>query len=185
MIRIEDDGVTHLNIYSQGNTELGRMMSNFYYSPFSHPLHGNFNSVEGYWYWLKTRKDELRILSGLTAKQVGREYTKDISSQPLIENAPLFFNLYESENNIGNSTPDELSDTLFQTYIELALLSKVNSNYRLKEMLKSSTLPFKHYYVMPERIIDRTENSQWVLDIWTDIRAGLQDGDLGFMLVEG
>lgn len=179
------DGITHINIYSQGVTELGRMMSNFYYSPFNHPIHGMFNSVEGYWYWLKTRKEELRILSGLSAKQAGRAYMKDISAQPLIENAPLFFNLYETDKQRSENISEELSETLFQSYIEIALLSKVNSNTKLGLLLKESTLPFKHYYVMPERIIDRSEESQWLLDKWNQIRSGLQDGDLGFMLVEG
>jgi hypothetical protein len=47
----EEDGVTHINIYSKGKTELGRWLTNFSYSPFNHPEYGKFLSMEGFWYW--------------------------------------------------------------------------------------------------------------------------------------
>lgn len=46
------DGVTHINIYSKGKTQLGRVASNFAYFPFEIPNDGRFSSVEGYWHWL-------------------------------------------------------------------------------------------------------------------------------------
>jgi hypothetical protein len=51
-IKPSEDGVTHINVYSRGNTELGRLLSNFAHTPFSHPEFGEFASVEGFWYWL-------------------------------------------------------------------------------------------------------------------------------------
>lgn len=68
----QNDGVDHINIYSQGKTELGRWLSNFSYSLISIPEHGNFNSIEGYWYWLVTRDERLRKLSGWEAKKLGK-----------------------------------------------------------------------------------------------------------------
>ena len=44
-----NDGVDHINIYSRGKTQLGRMLSNFYLSPFNHPVYGGFNTVEGFY----------------------------------------------------------------------------------------------------------------------------------------
>ena len=51
MINPKQDGISHVNIYSQGKTELGRMLSNFYHYQVI-TKDGNFTSVEGYWYWL-------------------------------------------------------------------------------------------------------------------------------------
>ena len=72
MINPNEDGITHTNIYSKGKTELGRFLSNFTYFPFTCE-DGDFNSVEGYWYWLSTGDDRLRKLDGWEAKKLGRE----------------------------------------------------------------------------------------------------------------
>lgn len=66
------DGETHINIYSRGATEIGRWLSNFSYSPIE-TEDGNFNSVEGYWYWIQTHNDSLRSLHGFSAKKIGKE----------------------------------------------------------------------------------------------------------------
>jgi hypothetical protein len=66
------EGMTHINIYSKSKTSIGKWLSNFTYCPIS-TEHGNFNSIEGYWYWLGTLNDNLRDLSGFHAKKLGRE----------------------------------------------------------------------------------------------------------------
>jgi hypothetical protein len=48
------DGIDHINIYSRGKTEVGRQLSNFAHTPFTHKDYGYFNSVEGLWYYLIT-----------------------------------------------------------------------------------------------------------------------------------
>ena len=67
------DGKDHINIYSKGNTKLGRWLSNFTYSPIHIENEGNFNSIEGYWYYTTTGDDHLRLLSGYSAKQYGKK----------------------------------------------------------------------------------------------------------------
>lgn len=72
MFKITDDGITHINVYSKGKTELGRLLSNFSHTPF----YGNdilFNSVEGWWQWFTTGKeyDYLKYLYGFKAKKRG------------------------------------------------------------------------------------------------------------------
>ena len=44
------DGMTHINVYSKGKTEIGRWLSNFAYSPIDLGNEGYFSSIEGYWY---------------------------------------------------------------------------------------------------------------------------------------
>ncbi len=72
-VKVTEDAFGHINIWSKGKTELGRLLSNFTYSPTKHPLYGTFNSLEGFWYWLSTGKtyEELRKLNGFAAKQFG------------------------------------------------------------------------------------------------------------------
>ena len=63
------DGVTHINIWILGKTELGKMLAHFYHMPFKHPRLGPFNSMEGLWHYVKTEEkdDTLRALSGINA----------------------------------------------------------------------------------------------------------------------
>lgn len=75
MLRPEDDGVTHINIYSKAKTELGKWLSNFAYSPVT-LREGHFKSLEGYWYFLLTRDDRFRDLVGYKAKQLGKTLVK-------------------------------------------------------------------------------------------------------------
>ena len=69
-----NDGVDHINVYSRGKTQLGRMLSNFYPLPFNHPVYGVFNTVEGFYYYVSTgfKYEVLRTLSGFEAKKFGK-----------------------------------------------------------------------------------------------------------------
>ena len=73
------DGVDHINVYSKGKTLLGQLLSNFAYSPFCHPEHGEFNSVEAFYYWLSTGKKYHRLccLSGHAAKFHGSKLPRE------------------------------------------------------------------------------------------------------------
>lgn len=149
MYNPEEDGVTHINVYSKARTELGRLMSNFTYLPFEHPLHGSFNSVEGYWYWLSTGDDRLRTLHGFDAKKLGRELRgADWSPKP-----DLFTN--------------------FQECIKTAIDQKVKNSERLRELLAVSDLPFVHYYVMYDRVLPQ-ESDNWIMEHWESIRKSLK-----------
>lgn len=71
------DGKDHINVYSGSQTELGRMLSNFYKQEIE-TKDGKFMSVEAYWFWLGISdecpaKDELRELSGYDAKKCGTQ----------------------------------------------------------------------------------------------------------------
>jgi len=116
MIIEGEDGKTHINIYSKGKTELGRLLSNFAYSPFECE-EGKFYSIEGYWYWLGTRDEVLKTLSGYQAKKYGQSLNR----------------IYEVEQ--------------FEDKIRIAMVLKVNSNPKLFDLLLDSDLPFTHYYV--------------------------------------
>lgn len=71
------DGVDHINVYSKGDTELGRLLSNFAHTPFTGGGR-QFASVEGWWHWYCTGKKlhHLAGLYGFRAKQEGRKYKR-------------------------------------------------------------------------------------------------------------
>jgi hypothetical protein len=133
-----DDGVTHVNVYSRGATLLGKLLSNFASVRFTVPEHGTFDSIEGYWYWLGCKDDRLRSLSGYAAKKVGRELRS--SDWP--------------------SSPD------FKSRILTALQAKYDASPTLRRLLSLNRLPFEHYYVFGDHVVDEKARNQWLLDFW-------------------
>lgn len=110
------DGVTHINIYSKGQTDLGKWLSNFSRTPFICD-EGKFESIEGYWYWLGSRDDRLRKLSGYQAKK------------------------------LGSNLPRMIEVDNFETRIKKAIICKLKAHPYIFKALVDSELPFAHYYV--------------------------------------
>ncbi len=136
---IENDGKDHINIYSKGQTYLGRLLSNFAATTIK-TIDGEFASVESYWYWLNTDhpdKEKLRNLTGYDAKKLGRELRSlDYNDNPV-----------------------------FKLKISAALINKLMSHPKILDLFLKNNLPFKHYYVYNDK---RTEpkSGKWILDVW-------------------
>jgi hypothetical protein len=138
-----EDGITHINIYSKGKTELGRMLSNFYKFPIK-TLDGDFMSVEGYWYWLSIdentpEREELRKLYGFKVKQRGKE-------------------ILDKTNNGKSSRFDED----FERKILRAIWYKFR---RCSDLIKPeyANLPIVHYYCYGGKVIDVTDKYEWMI----------------------
>lgn len=147
----QNDGVTHINIFSKGKTELGRRLSHFDKSPFIHPYFGPFNSMEGFWYYIRAVKpdDKLRMLIGHEAKFYGRE----------LESRFL---------------PN------FQTIIMDANYQKIMQNPEIKDLMIESTLPFDHYYTFGSyNAIKqvRLQQFSWLVEGFEQIRRKLKNGE--------
>lgn len=152
------DGTTHINIYSKGETEIGRWSSNFALSPFTHPKHGKFKSVEGLWYYLQTGKEheELRNLYGYQAKKVGRQ----IRDQNIWDDI---------------SKTDEFKDDIIE-----GIRQKFREHPRmLRELCKTDGLPLEHYYTKnntkkdgTKQLVKINSNAEhhWVIQAVADIR---------------
>ena len=156
MYLLEEDGVSHLNIYSRGKTELGRFLSNFALSPFTHPKFGSFNTIEGFWQYIKTGKKHecFRTLSGMDCKKISKQYEKQ-----------------DCDN--------------FQRYIKEAILLKIESNEKFKLLLKESTLPLTHYYYYGDQSsykIIIPDNNKWVISYIEDIRKYLNNKALKLII---
>lgn len=124
---MENDGTTHINIYSQGSTRLGRFLSNFTRHPFECE-DGKFQSIEGYWYWLSSKDDHLRNLYGWEAKKYGRSI----------------------------KAKDWVDDPDFARKICSAIEIKIRTSSFVEEF-RTSTLPFDHYYVYGGKVVRPTD----------------------------
>jgi hypothetical protein len=120
----KNDGEDHINVYSRGKTNLGKWLSNFTREPIE-TEDGEFNSIEGYWYWLGTRKELLREASGYQAKRIGRTFR----------------------------VKHRLSTKEFKRKIKKAFNLKLKANNKMRKKFIQSTLPLVHYYVEGERLI--------------------------------
>ena len=127
-----NDGINHINAYSKGQTELGRLLSNFANTPFDHDELGHFESMEGFWYYCSTGMihDELKSLSGFDAKKFGR-------------NLPVITN-------------DKFKDLIVE-----GLECKLTQNEYLLDMCADNDLPYVHYYVHPDSPI-KLDESFWI-----------------------
>lgn len=145
----KNEGIDHINIYSKSKIEVGRQLSNFYHSPFI--IDGEtFQSVEGYWYWLKTGRTHniLKDLWGYQAKQVGETFSK------------VEFNGFNQK-------------------ITEAIKLKLENNKKIKENFTNSSLPFTHYYCYGStenpKIHDLHKKYEWLIQYFTDYRIILKN----------
>jgi hypothetical protein len=150
-ISINNDGIDHINVYSKGRTYLGRLLSNFSYSPIK-TEDGDFISIEGYWYWLLCKnpnKDQLRLKFGKDAKELGRQ---------------LGSSDWESEEE----------SKIFREKIIKALRLKVKGNLDIQSLLKKNSLPFVHYYVYKNKV-KNVPGCNWFLDEFVMISKELKE----------
>lgn len=146
-----NDGVDHVNIYSRGRTELGRLLSHFATTPFDVAPHGRFACLEAYWYWLQCEegpeRERLRVLSGFAAKRAGRALR-----------TPHFRLASELE---------------FRRCIARATREKIRCTPRLASALRACTLPLTHDYVYAGRPVT-PQGNDWVLEVVEFFRNRLQ-----------
>jgi hypothetical protein len=153
------DGHTHINIYSKGRTELGKLLSNFSRTTFHHNWYGTFNSVEAFWHWRKLygseapddELDQLKLLEGHDALRVGRLLRGKYQAHPKAEET-------------------------FQEDVLNVITAKILGKRKLKRLLRLSTLPFQHYYWYGNIHSAKVTNGhcEWMVAHIESIRAGLK-----------
>lgn len=153
-----NDGIDHINIYSKSKNKLGFFLSHFPKTPFFHPEYGNFESMEGFWYYVKTgfKHEYLRGLYGLEAKAYGKKLE-------IVEH-PDFLSIIKSGN-----------------------LAKLNTYQHQYNALVASTLPFTHYYVFgnwrmekgariweDDAVVRTPKSGEWLVEFWEETRRILR-----------
>lgn len=142
MIDLNQDGISHINVYSKGKTELGRMLSNFFHSPFEYK-NSQFESVEGFWYFTTTGKEIFKYLSGWQAKSEGK-------------------------------TCHKINDEPSKSVLKEVYYAKLKYNEKIKSLLLDSNLPFEHYYVYGDKVVEAS-NYLWTAKLWEEIREELKN----------
>lgn len=147
---IEDDGVTHINLYTRGRTLLGRMASNLSDCHIEHPRYGRFRTLEGLWYYLKTGKQHeyFRDLNGFECRKKG----KDLKMK---------------------------WDQDFQRDFKVGIICKLLAHDDLRKLLIESELPLTHYYCYgkaPNFLMMVPSGHEWQIEFWSDMRTKLKNG---------
>ena len=149
----KDDGITHINVYSKGKTELGRLLSNFAHTPFKYN-NEIFQSVESYWYYSKTGNLDFKDLIGYKAKECYR-------------------NKYPKNYKGSNPSKEQLK--------EIYKL-KLQHHPNIKKLLLQNNLPLAHYYIMDGKQIDANE-FLWTVKLWEEIKDELLKDKLFKILI--
>ena len=122
------DGETHINVYSQGNTAIGKWLSNFAHAPITLD-EGVFCTIEGYWYYLLTKDERFKLLNGFFSKKLGKELNKV-----------------------------KVIDDEFKNKIKKAIDIKLKTYVDKSKQLAETTLPLCHYYDYDGRKVDGKHN---------------------------
>lgn len=138
------DGVNYINIYSKGLTPLGRSLSNWADCKITISI-GYFRTIEGLIFYLGSFNEKFRYMTGIEAKKWGSMEDRQI----------------------------RLPEDVFRRFIVEAMWKKVNNDPGLRESLKESTLPFKHYYNINGKKLE-VWNWNWQVEEWEKIRKELQ-----------
>lgn len=139
------DGITHCNIYSKGNTPLGANLSFFRHAPYQHPQYGYFASLEATYHWIASGKkhDSLRSMAGAAARAVGKGY-------------------------------DKIAIPNFHAEIADAVKFKMAQYPSLSMQLMNCTLPLVHYWVDDHGNPIYPEQHDWIAEIYDRLRNSLQ-----------
>jgi len=156
IINPEYDGISHINIYSKGKTELGKMLTNFSKFPI-HTQDGDFMSVEGYWYWMSIEeceeREQLRKCYGFWAKKTGKEILE---------------------------TKAKRFDNDFEHKILKAIWYKFRRNSGLI-LQEYDNLPFEHYYNYGGKVVNVKDKYPFMIEGITKMRDYLVESK---MLIE-
>ena len=153
----DKDGVTHINVYSKAQTLTGRKLTNYAKSPFRDPLFGEFESMEGFWFWLSSGKqyNHLRKLSGFKAHHLGKI--------------------------VCNENSFTMDEEKFKNYITIATKAKLRQNKDILQMLvETGDLPLVHYYYDYNEIdlskakVTYLKKHHWQMELLMEIREKTQ-----------
>ena len=145
------DGIEHINVHSEGRTIVGRMLDNLAYMPFDHPQFGQFNSIEGfYWWYISGQKHEyLRYVYNDKARKAAAEFKR--------------------EKNLGEMDKEQF---------RIAVQCKIAQSPFLQEQLQICYLPLVAYTVYGKSLLRRklvpNKNAELLLQFLDEYRDYLQ-----------
>ncbi len=156
MFTPDKDGITHINVYTKSNTQLGKLLSNLADVSIEHPKYGHFESLEAFWYWLVLDKTnhELKDMTGFEAKKFGSK-------------------------NINEDYEEIIKSKDFRDNFKTGIRAKLLQNPEILDLLiESNDLPLSHYYFyspkdgnLANAKVMYKDKHQWQLDYIEEIRT--------------
>lgn len=144
----QGDGIDHINIWGQAQTDLGKLLAHGAKVSFKHRIFGRFSCLESFWHWVRSDEHDDRIRT-MTGKSL-QEFVTKLTRQ-----------------NVVN----------FRAIIMDANYQKVKQYPEIQQAMVESTLPFDCYYVYKREttIPIRTNFASWVIDGFEEIRTALKE----------
>lgn len=136
------EGVTHININSNSNTELGKMLSNYSTYTIVHPKYGKIHTIEGLWCFLRSNKRLKWCLECPNGSKLNRSKIVDT----------------------WNGTQEQFRDEI-KSAIEL----KIKTYKGIRNELVNSNLPFTMYFINSRQKI-RVPPVQWLVEYMEELR---------------
>lgn len=144
----EGDGIDHINIWGQAETDLGKLLAHGAKVSFKHSIFGRFSCLESFWHWVRSEEhdDRIRTMTGKSLQD--------------------FVTLLTRKNVVN-----------FRAIIMDANYQKVKQYPEILQAMVESTLPFDCYYVYKREadIPIRTNFASWVIDGFEEIRKALKE----------
>jgi predicted NAD-dependent protein-ADP-ribosyltransferase YbiA (DUF1768 family) len=152
------DGIDHVNVYSRGRTEAGKLLSNFAATPFT--LHGvRFASVEGFYQSVLYDADADRAAIAATSGREAKAFGKRSGKRP---GDPV-------RTWDGRVMP--FGGEEFQAEVAQAIREKVGQNPEVRAaLLATGNLPLTHYYVMWGRPVVPRGETGLLTNLLTSLR---------------
>lgn len=147
VMRLGEDGVTHINIWHNGVNRVGRDLSYGSKALLEHPIFGNFNSLSHFWKWLQceSRDDRLR----------------DIPSNLL----------YDAAASLKTARVPNFSALILD-----AIWHRTKDNRSLCNAIANSTLPFDCYRTDRQTLIrTRPAYFHWFIEGIEEIRKAIKE----------
>lgn len=148
-----EDGVSHINVYSKGKSKLGRLLSNFADTPFN--LNGvRYACVEAFWYVTKMRNANKGTLTPVFSEEeiVAMAGRKGYDAKTV-------FKAYKRGEKADEPTAEELKQ---------AYQAKLAAHPEIGQLLKGNNLPLAHYYMYKDKMV-AADNYLWTAELWNKI----------------
>lgn len=164
--RTEDDGVTHLNVYSRAKTSVGRWLSNFEQTPLTLP-EGHFESLEGYYHYLKIKQSIEVVRKPMDELPYGMQVSISNLKKAFGKNAQTVGRHARQQlTGLGIRVQNRPTDT-FNRAFEHAVALKLEHNKPMHNQLLvhlEDGLPLVHYYVINGQAPHYRKRFDWLCD---------------------
>lgn len=142
------DGVDHINIWDESETDLGKILAHNTPIYFIHNVFGRFSCIESFWHYLcsEEHEDRIRTMTGKALKVFSKklEFTRVVNFRAIIMDANW---------------------------------QKVKQHREIADAIKSTNIPFDCYYIYKrsDGIRIRPTFAHWTIRGFTEIRNALNE----------